>query len=161
MATMHIVGGTAMAQRQALPQTASSMRTHLHSPCFVAPRPTSHSLGRQQRTEACASEVWTMTSAAPSGPYCPWPRAYESSVASRNDNSSPVAQWGNPATTRGLFTSLLGLFGVPEGNATASPRQLPTEVEALAGGFTDGPLHESDEQPTGIAGLWRYQGLKL
>ena len=40
--------------------------------------------------------------------------------------------------------------------AAGGHRELPAEVEALAGSFTDGPLSDS-------AGLswWRYQGLRL
>ena len=104
-----------VSQRQALHVTSVRPRV-----CFVlAAKPPgqshSHSLGRIVKTGACASpEVWTSATQS-AGPYCPWPRVSEARLDDiRADSSASSAQWGSPATTRGLFTSLLSMFGVAE-----------------------------------------------
>lgn len=40
-------------------------------------------------------------------------------------------------------------------------RQVPSEIEALAGVFTDGPVSTQSDQEQQMAARWRYQGLRL
>lgn len=83
------------------------------------------------------------------------------------------------ATTRGttargalhcLWPRYESRFGSAAQFQAAERRQLPPAVAALAGWFSDGPLHidvsadgahQPQPQPQGLAGMWRYQGFRL
>jgi len=151
-----------MAMAQPIRTDCSSSRAGQATRAFVLAEPQIARFSRSAGVESVSSSAADFGSSSGGG------ATASASAATAAASTASV----RGSTARGALHCFWPRYGssfsAVSSHKAAERRQerLPAAVAALSGWFTDGPLHmdcqdSGEQQPQGLAGLWRYQGFRL